>query len=106
MFDITFIVEFIITLAVSLITAFLLPYLKTKFTAEKISSAYEVIKILVNAIEQTTKVSGQGAKKKAWVLERLQNYNIKIDESKVNELIEASVHEMNNAVANKDKVGE
>lgn len=63
--DITFIFDFVITLAVSLVTAFLLPYLRAKYSTETIVKAYDVTKILVNAIEQTTKVTGAGAKKKS-----------------------------------------
>lgn len=98
--DITFVLDFIITLAVTLVTAFLLPYLKEKYSAETIVKAYDVTKILVNAIEQTTKVTGAGAKKKEWVKERLSNYNLNIDENKIDELIESAVKELN------EKVGE
>ena len=96
--DITFVFDFIITLAVTLVTAFLLPYLKAKYGVENIKSAYEVTKILVNAIEQTTKVTGAGKQKKEWVKERLNDYNLKVDESKVDELIESAVKELNEKV--------
>lgn len=97
--DITFILEFVVTLSITLITTFLLPYLRTKFGEEKITSAYNVIKILVNAVEQTTREVGKGQEKKQWVIDRLKEYNISIDEEKVDEIIESAVKEMN------DKVG-
>lgn len=93
--DITMILEGVLTIAIALITTFLAPYLKEKYGEQKISSAYSIIKILVNAIEQTTTIAGQGKKKKEWVKERLNYYNIKIDSAKVDEMIEGAVKEMN-----------
>lgn len=96
--DITFILDFIITLAVTLTTAFLLPYLKEKLGEQKVKNAYEIIKILVEAIEQTTTITGQGKAKKEWVLNRLKDYNLSINEKQVNEMIESAVLELNKSV--------
>lgn len=62
--DITMILEGVLTIAIALITTFLAPYLKEKYGEQKISSAYSIIKILVNAIEQTTTIAGQGKKRR------------------------------------------
>lgn len=97
--DVTFIVDFVITLAVTVVTAYAVPYLAKKYGAEKLATAYEVVKILVNAVEQTTKATGVGAMKKQVVKERLEAYNLKIDGAKIDELIESAVHEMNVATA-------
>lgn len=96
--DITPILEGVITIAVALITGLLIPYLKERYGAEKIKNSYDIIKILVNAVEQTTKVAGAGKEKKAVVLERLEEYDIKVDADKVNEMIESAVKEMNEKV--------
>ena len=93
--DITPILEGVVTIAVALITGLLIPYLKEKYGAEKIRNSYDIIKILVNAVEQTTKIAGAGKEKKAVVLERLEDYDIKVDADKVNEMIESAVAQMN-----------
>ena len=96
--DVTTILEAVVTIAVALITGLLVPYLKEKYGAEKIKNAYDIIKILVSSAEQIITKSGQGKKKKELVLERLESYNIKIDESKVDEMIESAVNELNSKV--------
>lgn len=103
MFDVTFIIDFLISLALAIIIRYLLPYLRTKYNDEKISSAYQIIKILVQAVEQVTKVSGQGKKKKEQVIERFKSYNITMDEGKVSELIESAVCELNQNINKEEK---
>ncbi|MCQ2911404.1 MAG: phage holin family protein [Clostridia bacterium] len=96
--DITSIVELILSITVTIMALYGVPALMNKFGATKITSAYEIIKILVNAAEQVTKITGAGDAKKRWVIERLASYNMQIDEKKVSELIEAAVLEMNNTI--------
>lgn len=99
MIDITFVCEFIITAITVGLTAFVIPYLIKRFGIENISNAYEIIQILVNSVEQITKVSNAGKAKKSWVIDKLKNdYNVTLDEKVVSDLIEAAVHEMNAAV--------
>lgn len=96
--DITGIIELILSVIVTLMALYGLPALMNKFGATKITSAYEIIKILVNAAEQLNKVTGAGDAKKRWVIERLEDYNMQIDIEKVSELIEAAVLEMNESI--------
>lgn len=96
--DITGIIELILSVIVTLMALYGLPALMNKFGAAKITSAYEIIKILVNAAEQLNKVTGAGDAKKRWVIERLEDYNMQIDIEKVSELIEAAVLEMNESI--------
>ncbi len=98
--DITSIIELILSITVTIMSLYGVPALMNKFGATKVTSAYEIIKILVNSAEQINKVTGAGAAKKRWVEERLQDYNMQIDNKKVSELIEAAVLEMNNVVKN------
>lgn len=100
--DITFIFEFVITCVSLFFTACLIPYLVNKFGITKVTNAYEIIKILVNSVEQIyqkTNATGAGKAKKNEVIEKLKNeYNITLDEKVVSDLIESAVHEMNNAI--------
>ncbi len=96
--DITGIIELILSVIVTVMALYGVPALMNKFGATKITSAYEIIKILVNAAEQLNKVTGAGDAKKRWVIERLESYNMQIDEAKVSELIEAAVLEMNETI--------
>ena len=103
--DVTNIIELILSVVVTIMALYGVPALMNKFGATKVTSAYEIIKILVNAAEQITKVKGSGQTKKSWVIERLESYNIQIDQKKVSELIEAAVLEMNEVVkTNAEKV--
>ena len=96
--DITGIIELTLSIVVTIMALYGVPALMNKFGATKVTSAYEIIKILVNAAEQITKVKGSGDAKKRWVVERLESYNMQIDEKKVSELIEAAVLELNETV--------
>lgn len=97
--DITFICEIVITTVSLLLTAWIIPCLIDKFGIDKITNIYEIIKILVNSVEQITKVTGAGEEKKAWVIDKLyEEYNVTLDEEVVSELIESAVHEMNSAI--------
>lgn len=97
--NITFICEIVITSISILLTAWVIPYLINKYGIDKVTSAYEIIKILVNSVEQITKQAGVGEEKKAWVIDKLyESYNITLDEEVVSELIESAVHEMNIAI--------
>ena len=93
--DITPILEIVITIVVITFSSYVLPYLIKRFGIAKIQDAYSIIKLLVESAEQTTTIKEAGKQKKAQVIERLKDYNIKIDESKVSELIESAVLEMN-----------
>ena len=96
MIDITPILEAVATLAVALITTFVVPYIKSKTTLEQQTQINEWVRIAVSAAEQVYDGPGQGDKKKAYVLTWLAGHGIAIDEDKLDAMIEAAVYELTN----------
>ena len=96
--NITPIIEAIIAISVSLITGYLIPFLKAKYSAESLHKALDVIDIVVAAAEQIGKNLGyDGAAKKAYVVSRLEDLGYKINDATL-DYIEASVLELHNAL--------
>lgn len=78
-----------------LITGVLIHYLKSKGLQAKAVNIMEAVDIAVKAAEQIYKKSGQGQLKKQYVLMRLNEQGIKISEKEPDDMIEASVLELN-----------
>ena len=95
--DITQIVSLIIAVLGLILTGIFMPYIKTKVSADKLSTVYTLIKIAVNAAEQLYG-SKQGEKKKQYVINYLAAKGIYFDESVIedefNAMIEAAVYEL------------
>lgn len=96
MTDITPIIEAIVTLLVALISAFVIPYIKSKTSVEQQQEIEAWVKIAVTAAEQIYTGSGRGAEKKAYVVEWLETRNLKVDEKKLDALIESAVYQLSN----------
>ena len=95
MYDITPIIEAVAALIAALITAFLVPYIKSKTTAEQQKEINAWVKIAVAAAEQIYTGSGRGEEKKEYVINWLREHGITVDEAKLDALIEAAVYELN-----------
>lgn len=89
--DITPIVEAIVALIAALITAFVIPWLKSKLTAEKLEKIKLWVQIAVEAAEQLYTGSGRGAEKKAYVVDFLNSKGYTLDPDSLDKLIEAAV---------------
>lgn len=89
------VIEFAVAVAAIAITIFLVPYLKEKLGKERYDAVVDLIWKAVQAAEQLFG-AGQGAQKKAYVVEYLENAGI--DAAAVDIEIEAAVHEMNKMV--------
>ena len=98
MYDITPIFEAVAALIAALITAFVIPYIKSKTTAEQQKEINAWVKIAVAAAEQIYVGSGRGEEKKAYVIDWLRSHGITVDEEKLDALIEAAVYELNQGV--------
>lgn len=97
MIDYTPIIQAIIALAGVLITAFLIPWIKSKYTNEQIGKAQYWVNVAVRAAEQTLKVVDEtGEKRKKFVEDFLASKNLKIDTASIGNMIEAAVIELNN----------
>lgn len=95
--NITPVVNSIIALATAVITAFVVPWIKSKTTAAQREEIDAWVKIAVTAAEQIYRETGKGKEKKAYVLKFLEERNLKIDEESVDLMIESAVKNMNEA---------
>lgn len=90
-FDITTIIQAVIALAAAVITTFVVPWIKSKTTAEQRVQLTAWVKIAVAAAEQIYKGSGRGDEKKQYVIEFLNKNGISFNEDVVN----AAVKQLN-----------
>lgn len=90
------ILKIVVSVSVALITAFLIPYLKTKINRETQERITEVVSVAVKAAEQT--MQGGQIKKEAvmdYVTRWAAVHNIKITKEQIEQLLESSVFVMN-----------
>lgn len=92
--DFTILFEGIITVLIALVTAFVIPWIKSKISAEDMAEIMKWVKIAVQAAEMIYKESGMGAQKKAYVEAFLKDLNISYDAEKIDNLIESAVLEL------------
>ena len=94
--DITQIVMGLIMLLIGVAEAFIIPWIKTKISNEKLAKIIDTIDILVAAAEQIAKRDGyDGAWKKQHVIELLEKNGYTVDET-IDEFIEAAVIRLHN----------
>lgn len=96
--DITTIIEAVFALAAAVITAIVIPYIKSRTTAQQQAEINAWVKIAVSAAEQIYTGSGRGEEKKAYVLNWLAEHGITMDEDRINALIEAAVYDLNHGL--------
>lgn len=94
MIDITTIIEAVMTLIIALITTFLIPWIKTKVSAEKLAQVNKWVKIAVQAAEMIYTESGAGSLKKDYVVKYLEEKGYTYDSESINLMIEAAVLEL------------
>ena len=95
MTDLTPIVNAVIALIASIITTFLIPWIKSKIDAAKLAQIVEWVGIAVRAAEQIYNESGMGEKKKQYVLDFLADKGFTLDPNSINAMIESAVKELN-----------
>ena len=94
MIDLTPIVNALITLIGLLLTTFLIPWIRTKVSNEKLEEIRKWTSVGVKAAEMIYKESGMGETKKNYVRKFLEGKGYKLDVDTVDALIEATVREM------------
>lgn len=94
MVDLTQIVMAILTLGFSLISAFLLPYLKSKTDLETFKTVKLWMKVAVQAAEMLYVGTGRGEDKKAYVVNFLAGKGFALNIAEIENLIEAAVLEL------------
>lgn len=90
--NITPIIEAFFALLAAVITAIIIPYIKSRTTAQQQAELAGWVRIAVEAAEQLYTGSGRGAEKKAYVLDWLSTHGIIVDAGKLDALIEAAVY--------------
>lgn len=93
--DITTIVNAVIALIAAVISAFVIPWIRSKTTAQQREDLVAWVKIAVAAAEQIFKGGKRGEEKKQYVLDFLNKSGFSVDEDAVNAAIEAAVKQLN-----------
>ena len=94
MFDITVIIEAVIALIGVIITAIVIPYIRSKTTVAQQQQINNWVKIAVAAAEQIYIGTGRGTEKKAHVIAFLNSKGVTIDVESVDAMIESAVYEL------------
>ena len=97
--DITMILlKVVISVCAALITAYVLPYIKTLKDDARYAKVIEVVELAVRAAEQVIRDPKSGQIKKARVLKVVRKWlgehNIDISEDEIDQLIESAVFQM------------
>ena len=88
--DLTQVILALITLISGIVTTFLVPYLKTRMTAAQQERLAALIRVGVYAAEQLYR-SGEGTRKKAYVIQLLEQQGYAIDSAEIDARIEAEL---------------
>ena len=97
MIDLTEIIVALLTLIFSLVSAHLIPYLKSKVTAEQLETIKLWVTIAVEAAEMIYEGTGRGEEKKAYVVQFLNSKGFHLDTKEIDNIIEAVVLELKQA---------
>lgn len=94
MIDLTQIITAVITLILACVSAFLIPYLKSKFSAEQFSNIMMWVNIAVEAAEMIYVGADRGEEKKQYVIDFLNSKGFTLNTAEIENLIEAAVLEL------------
>ena len=94
MVDLTQIIVAVLSLMLSLVSAFLIPYIKEKVTAEQFATIKLWVKVAVQEAEMLYVGSGRGEEKKKYVVEFLNSKGFTLNTEEIDNLIEAAVLEL------------
>lgn len=99
-YDITSILEVAITVISAILTGFLIPFVRSRLSAEKKERLEFWIQTAVKAAEQLFKGSEKtGVQKKDWVVQFLLSKGLVFDVDEVTALIESEVYKLGLATA-------
>lgn len=99
MVDLTQIITLVIELIIAVVLIFVVPYLKQKMSAEQFDEMIMWVNIAVKAAEMLYTGTGRGEEKKAYVIEFLNSKGYTLDAASIENMIEASVLELKNSMA-------
>ena len=100
MTDITPIAQAFIALITTVIAIVIIPWIKSRTTAEQQAQILSWVRIAVLAAEQLFKGIGRGEEKKQYVIDFLKSKGYYIDAEKIEAMIEAEVAKLNGGKTN------
>ena len=92
--NITPIIEAVFALFAAIITAVVVPYIKSRTTAAQQTEIAAWVKIAVTAAEQIYTGTGRGQEKKKYVEDWLKAHGVTVDSEKLDAMIESAVYEL------------
>lgn len=92
--NITPVIEAIVGLATAIITAVIIPLIRSRTTATQQTEIAAWVQIAVTAAEQIFSGTGQGKAKKEYVQTWLQAHGVTVDEDKLDAMIESAVYQV------------
>lgn len=98
MIDLTPLCQAVIALAAALITAYLIPWIKSRTTVEQQQHIKTAVQVAVYAAEKAYG-AGHGDEKLAYAEKVLAGYNVRLDTQRLRALIDAQIKEMEQAEA-------
>ena len=90
--NITPIIETVFALIAAVITAIVIPYIRSKTTAQQQTEINAWVRIAVSAAEQIYVGSGRGQEKN--VINWLAEHGVTLDETRLDAMIEAAVYDL------------
>lgn len=94
--NITPVIEAAFALIAAIITAVVVPYIKSRTTATQQVEIAAWVRIAVTAAEQIYTGTGQGKAKKEYVEAWLTAHGVTVDSEKLDAMIESAVYELKN----------
>jgi hypothetical protein len=83
--------EFVVAVVSIVIARYLVPWLKHKYTGEKVQNTYDIIVKAVQAAEKIYQESGTGKLKKEYVIAYVKKMGIEITDEELDMFIESAV---------------
>lgn len=93
--DLTPVLQAIVSLAATIITAMVIPFIKSKTSAQQLARMQSWARIAVKAAEQIYP-PGSGEIKKAYVMKFLNQHGFTLNEATLDALIESAVNTLSN----------
>ena len=97
--NITPIIEALAVLIAAVITGVIVPYIKSRTSAQQQEELLLWVRVAVTAAEQIYTGTGLGKEKKEYVLNWLAMHGIAVDVERIDAMIESAVYAMNQGVA-------
>jgi hypothetical protein len=94
MIDLTPLASAILMVVIVLVSTYLVPYLRSKLTAEQMENVRKWVIIAVEAAEMIYVGAGRGTEKKKYVMAFLKSKGFTLNPAEIDNLIESAVMEL------------